>query len=144
MKAFILVSLLVSSYSFGAVINSAKLDDSQENILVEVSYGGGCKEHNFELQITACAETFPVQCTADLVETVVDGPDFCEAFITKIVELNLRDNNLDDIYFSGGSLTIKGDKKANGRASRATIVLPRINGLTGAIMKKKLGEPDPF
>lgn len=142
-KLLILAAMLFMHSSFAAVVNSAKIDDSGSNIVVEVTYGGGCKEHKFELQVKECAMTFPVKCQADLVETVVDGTDYCEAMITEKIELNLRDYNLDDVYYSGASLTINGDLKNTGAVSQATVILPRVNGINSAVLKFRVGEPDP-
>ncbi len=45
---FITLALVLSSFSsFAATLHSAKLDAAKKNILVDVSYGGGCKKHTF-------------------------------------------------------------------------------------------------
>lgn len=58
----------------------------------------------------------PVQCQAELVHTT---NDFCEALLYRTAVINLEITGIKGEYYSGGSLTIKGD---NG--SKATITLP--------------------
>lgn len=124
MKFIALFLALSSVSSFAATVHSAKLDAAKKNILVDVSYGGGCKKHNFTLKVGMCLESYPVQCSAELVETTVGGPDLCEAIVGQTVTLNLAKYRLDEGYYAGGSLTITGDKDMNGKPSSATIRLP--------------------
>lgn len=65
-------------------------------------------------------ETFPVRCLAELRETVIDGPDYCEAFVHKTASFSLNAYKLDDEYFRGATITIRGD-----RDSSASVTLPR-------------------
>ncbi len=118
------LTILLSTGAQAAEVLSANLDAAGKNILVDVSYGGGCKEHTFKLKLGGCLESFPVQCSAQLVETVVGGPDFCEAIVGKTVKFSLKKCGLTDSYFKGGSLTILGDKNFQGEASSATVTLP--------------------
>lgn len=115
---------LISLASYAAEVVEAKLDESQENIEVTVRYGGGCKEHDFSLELTGCLEISPVQCEAKLVEKVIGGPDFCEAYITKVVVFNLSKMGLGDEYYRSATLTITGDGDRNGLESSASVVLP--------------------
>ena len=122
---FIALVLALSSFSaFAATVNSAKLDANKENIVVNVTYGGGCETHTFTLNVGGCFETYPVRCSAELVETITNGMDICEALINKDVVINLAKYCLDDSYFSRGSLTITGDKTMTGKPSSATVRLP--------------------
>lgn len=121
----ITLALLVSSFSaVAAEVKSAKLDASKKNILVDVSYGGGCKKHTFSLQLGSCMESYPVQCSAKLVESIEGGFDGCEALKYETVVFNLKQYGLTDSYFSKGSLTISGDKNFSGKVSSATVRLP--------------------
>ncbi len=124
MKFITLMLALSSLSSFAATVHKAKLDAKKENILVDVSYGGGCKKHTFTLNVGACMETYPVRCTAALVEKTVGGLDMCEAIISETVKINLAKYRLDESYYAGGSLTITGDMNMNGKPSSATVVLP--------------------
>ncbi len=124
MKFFALMLALSSAQTFAATVHSAKLDASKKNILVDVSYGGGCKKHTFSLKVGACQETYPVGCTADLVEKVEGGFDACEAIVGQTVKINLAKYRLDEAYYANGSLTIKGDKDMSGKPSSATVILP--------------------
>lgn len=139
----ILLSLLLSVPAFAAHVNSAKLDRSRDKILVSVTYGGGCKVHDFTLKLSGCRESFPVQCDAQLIETTL-RPDLCEAMITETIEFDLRDYDLDDPYYSGASLTIYGDQNFNGKISSATITLPFLNGMGKGILKRFPGNPSPL
>lgn len=122
---FIALALAMSSLSsFAATVHSAKLDATKENILVDVSYGGGCKKHTFSLNMKGCAESFPVKCQAQLVRKTVGGFDMCEAIIGETVKINLAKYRLDESYYSRGSLTITGDMNSNGKPSSATVILP--------------------
>ncbi len=124
MKFIALMLVLASSSSFAATVHSAKLDASKKNILVDVSYGGGCKKHTFTLKVGGCMETYPVRCSAVLVEKIEGGLDMCEAIVGQTVTLNLSKFRLDEAYYANGSLTITGDLDMNGKPSSATVVLP--------------------
>ncbi len=123
MKKLLLLALALSSSIFAAEVLEAKLDASQENIEVTVKYGGGCKEHDFTLKFNECNETMPVQCVAEIVETVVDGPDHCRALITTVATFNLAKTGLIGDYHKNASIKILGDATAEERSS-ATVTLP--------------------
>jgi hypothetical protein len=111
MSRLIKSSLLVALVGFAAsasaleILGAKVLGSGQQAVLeMDVTYGGGCKEHSFELQLQGCFETFPVKCEANLVDLTVD--DFCEALISKTVTFTLRELGLLDSYFERGSLKI--------------------------------------
>lgn len=121
---FVTIALaLFTSPSFGAGIKSAALDASQKNIVLDVVYGGGCGEHKFTLQMGMCLERYPVACFAQLVHTT---NDHCEALIHTKVVIPLVEYGLTEAYYSGGTLTIRGDLdwKTN-KPSEATVQLPK-------------------
>jgi hypothetical protein len=122
-KAFVLVTtLLLSANSFAAVVKSAQLDASKKNIVLEVTYSGGCGPHEFSLALQGCAETFPVQCQAQLIEKT---EDFCEALVATSVVISLAEASLTDSYYQNGSLSITGDKDwETGNPSRVNVRLP--------------------
>lgn len=91
----------------GAEIRSGALDESRGTITLDVVYAGGCKKHDFQLDLQLCRETFPVQCEAKLVDNTKD--DFCEALVSEEVTFSLAGEGLADPYYSGGSLRISGD-----------------------------------
>ena len=124
MKVFALLAIGFVFNATAAEIKSAKLDSSKNNILVDVVYGGGCKKHVFTLEVGACLESLPVQCTAKLVEKTVGGPDFCEALISETVVISRKKAGLDDSYYAGAKLTITGDRGFTGEPSQATVRLP--------------------
>ena len=123
MKLFALALLTLSFSSMAAGVLSAKLDASKKNILVDVSYGGGCKKHTFSLELEGCMETSPVKCSAKLIESIEGGFDECEALLHETVVFNLKQYGLVGSYFSKGSLTITGDSY-RGKVSSASVRLP--------------------
>ncbi len=108
--------------AFAAQVKSAKLDAQKKNILIDVTYGGGCGEHEFSLKMEGCAESMPVQCHADLIEKTDDG---CLALISATVTISLKEYGLTESYYRNGSLTIYGDKDwQTNKLSSATVRLP--------------------
>ncbi len=108
---------IVSSQA--AEVRGARIDG--DKLLVDVSYGGGCGEHLFDLEIGGCDEKMPVQCQAELVH-VTD--DVCEKSISRTVEFSLTEKGLDDSYFRNGRLTISGDRSwQTGERSQATVII---------------------
>lgn len=113
---------LVNANAFAAYVKSAKLDAQKKNILVDVSYGGGCGDHEFSLQVGECLETFPAQCSAKLIEKTNDN---CEALISATVTISLEQYGLTDSYYQRASLTIMGDKnEQTNNPTSATVRLP--------------------
>jgi len=107
MKKLVLITLLFAgSVSFAAQINSGSFNARTQKVELNVTYGGGCSEHSFKLElINGCRESFPVQCDLNLVHTA-DKPDFCEALISKNLELDLPNGMLNDSYFERAFLSI--------------------------------------
>jgi hypothetical protein len=122
MKSFLALALAATSFSSMAVeIYSAKLDASQENLIVYVKYIGGCKKHDFSLRVGRCLESMPVRCEAEVVETV-KGFDGCESVRLDEIVFNLQANDLTDSYYSGATLNLY-SKGSQGK--RVTVQLPR-------------------
>lgn len=117
----ILILGTITTQSFGATVKLAKLDSSKKNILIDVVYSGGCGKHDFTLKLEGCAESFPVQCSAQLIEKT---DDFCEALISSTVVISLEEYKLNDSYYERASLKITGDKDETGKSSSATVRLP--------------------
>ncbi|MGE0631032.1 MAG: hypothetical protein AB7O96_01400 [Pseudobdellovibrionaceae bacterium] len=117
---FTLAVLISGPPAFGAEALSARMDPTKKNILIDVSYRGGCVRHRFTLFMWGCAETPLLQCSVQLIE-ITDKPDFCEAFIhtTAVIPLDLV--GLSSSYYSKASLVIYGDNN-----SQATVILPKI------------------
>lgn len=108
-------ALFVSLSAQAAEVVDAKLDSTQENIIVTVRHGGGCGKHSYDLKLLGCAESMPVQCQAKLIHK---SEDYCEAILIREATFNLKKYGLQDKYYANGSLTI------NGFESKATVVLP--------------------
>lgn len=118
----IAVLSLLTSQSFGAIVKAAKLDATGKNIMIDVAYAGGCGKHEFFLKMGGCFETYPVRCSAELIEKT---DDTCEALIGNTVKISLAKYKLNDSYFKSGSLTITGDKDwQTNKASQVTVKLP--------------------
>lgn len=115
---FTITTLLMATAAFAGEIQAARIDASQKNIEVDVRYGGGCHEHQFELQMEECFESMPVKCSAKLVDVTVK-PDLCTAIMSKTVVLNLASLGMDTSYYASGSLTISGVGN-----STATVKMP--------------------
>lgn len=119
--SIVLLSLFASQ-SFAAEIIGASVDKMKGNLLLDVSYGGGCGTHDFSLKLEGCYESYPVQCEAQLVHV---SNDSCEAIIRKIVVIPLSANGLLNSYYKRGRLTIKGDVNwRTDKPSFATVTLP--------------------
>lgn len=116
------VLTLMASQSFGATVHSAKLDESKKNILIDVGYSGGCGTHEFSLDVGACMESYPVQCSAKLIHK---SKDICEALISETVVISLEKAGLTDSYYERASLTIIGDEDwQTSKPTQATVQLP--------------------
>jgi hypothetical protein len=68
------------------VFNSVKL--RLNFLIVNVSYGGGCEEHEFALISTSFMESYPVQ--VNVVLSHEDNDDPCDAWITEEMIFNLH------------------------------------------------------
>lgn len=124
MKFITLMFALSSLPTFAASIHSAKLDATQENLLIDVSYGGGCRKHEFSVRVYMCGESFPLSCNAKLVEKIEGGADHCEAIISETVKINLKANDLADDFYRDAVITIEGDRNYRGETTSATVRLP--------------------
>ena len=109
MKKLIFLSLFFfGMQSYAGVINSGSYNAETQKVELSVSYGGGCSKHSFALELASgCLESFPVQCSLNLIHTT-DKPDMCEAIITQKVELSLPSFMLTDSYFERAFVTIIG------------------------------------
>ena len=116
---FSLTALFLAGNAFAAQVNTASLDPVKNAIEIEVTYGGGCKEHKFDLKVGACIETSPVQCVATLVD--LTDNDVCRALVTKKITIYLKDVGLTESYYSQAAIVIKGDHD-----SRASVRLPNM------------------
>ncbi|MEZ0391810.1 MAG: hypothetical protein ACAH59_06315 [Pseudobdellovibrionaceae bacterium] len=104
-------------------IRGARLDATGKNVLIDVSYGGGCENHEFSLKLKGCFESYPVQCQADLVHLT---EDHCEAYISETISINLAQSGIQGGYYFNGSLTIQSPEGAPGK-NKATVDLPAMN-----------------
>lgn len=121
MKFFFLASfILASAAANAAIVNSARLSASGKSVIVNLTYGGGCREHTFKLKLNdVCLESYPAQCSADVVETIVGGFDMCEAIITKEVSFNIKKTGLSRMTY----WTFLGDVGSTGQRSSATLLI---------------------
>lgn len=67
------------------VFNRIKLVGS--NFFINVSYGGGCEEHEFVLIATSFMESYPVQ--VNVLLSHEDNDDPCDAWITEEMAFNI-------------------------------------------------------
>ncbi len=125
MKAISIVLSIVFAAlaSNAATIKAGRLDSTGKNLLLDVSYSGGCGKHNFSLSLNGCAESLPVQCSAKLIH---ETNDFCEALISKTITLNLAENGIKGSYFSNGSLTVESELAGLLGDDSVTVFLPEM------------------
>lgn len=109
--------LTIASSTYGANITDARVSLDNKTLEIDVNYGGGCKEHEFELDINECLESSPVQCTAELLHNT--NGDLCEAIIGKTLIFSFEELGLNNSYYSNGTLTITGNQK-----SSVTVTMP--------------------
>lgn len=114
----VLSALMMPSLAIAAEVRSGYVDEARGLLTLEVVYSGGCKKHDFALELQLCRETFPVQCEAKLVDNTND--DFCEALVSEQVTFSLKAEGLSDPYYSRGSLRISGDRNTS-----VDVVLPQ-------------------
>lgn len=120
--ALALTSLLSLS-SFGlAELKSARLDDTQKNILIDVTYGG-CGTEDYYLKVDSCLETFPVQC---IVKFIDNSGDTCKGIFDKTISISLAQAQLDKPYYSNAALTIVGE------TGKVFLVLPSFSNETSS------------
>lgn len=123
MKSLFALALisLASAPAFANEVQSARYNANTNAIEIDVTYGGGCEEHKFKLQMGACLESFPVSCSAQLID-VSDNYDPCEAMVGETVSITLKEAGLDDDYFNGAWISIEGSNN-----SSASVKLPLRN-----------------
>ena len=91
-------------------IGQAVIEDDE--LSVEMSFGGGCKDHHFTLVIASeFAESDPVQLSAEIAHDA--NNDMCEAYLTqtRVFSLELVRKRYQDVYGPGEAkvaLVIKG------------------------------------
>ena len=108
MKNLILIAtLFLSGVSYAATVNSAKMIGF-DTIEIDVTYGGGCEEHTFELQPTGqCTKSIPAQCSLKLVG--LTNNDNCRALVRKKVTFSINKLGLDKGIYTNSVLRIIGD-----------------------------------
>jgi len=88
-------------------INSVVIDDNTLKLLINVSYGGGCKKHVFDLiWPDAIIAIYPPQ--FGLILNHNANEDMCEAYLTQTLEIDLKNNplNLDDQSIKDMTVTV--------------------------------------
>ena len=106
MKKILIISLLVMMFS-GCIetFQDIIIDDSlyqnaprdplainniqlQKNLIrFNISYGGGCEEHEFKLIATSFMESYPVQ--VNILLSHKDNDDPCDMWVTETLILNI-------------------------------------------------------
>ena len=122
----LLLSFLIFSMfsAEAAEIIAVRLDTTQENILIDMNYWGGCRPRKFSLKMNeTCKMSKPVQCQAHLEQETI-GLDTCEGGIMHgTAVINLEAAGLKTAYYEGAELTIYGERGFAGD-NRAIISLP--------------------
>lgn len=99
------------------LIQGGRYNSKTESIDINIQYGGGCAEHEFQLQIGACRETYPVQCDAKLIDLTTN--DYCKALIYRKISIDIHKAGLHTSYYTGASIQIHG-----AGTSKVLITLP--------------------
>lgn len=103
-------ALLLPSLSEAATLRSAHYSAATRSVVVDLRYGGGCREHRFVLRGGLCQQSFPLRCLYAVVDQTHD--DFCRALVFKRVSFRLRDYGLDKPAFRGAVLVLRGDGRS--------------------------------
>ena len=95
----------MTGHAFAADIIDGHYDQETDEVVLTVSYDGGCEAHQFNLDFDRfCLETYPAQQNAKLIHK--DNNDSCKAIIVeeKRIKLGKKAPVCRTAY-----LTIKGD-----------------------------------
>lgn len=84
MKTLIATFITVVGLNVNAAeIQSGHYEKESDNIVLNVVYQGGCKEHVFKIKLNQCNRAMPATCKATLVDNTED--DVCRGFVQKTV-----------------------------------------------------------
>jgi len=75
------------------VINSVSIDDDALKMFIEVSYSGGCEKHQFNLVWPETTTKIDSLNFTLILNHNANG-DSCEAWLTKTLDINLKDDAL--------------------------------------------------
>ena len=59
-----------------------------DTLRVYITYGGGCREHEFSLQLEDCDTTLPARASAQVLDTGLD--DHCGGRYRRILQYDMR------------------------------------------------------
>lgn len=123
-SALVATLLLQTPFANAAEIVSGEFDLSGRYLTLDVVTGGGCGAHYFTLNMGGgCLETFPVQCSFNLIEKTNDA---CEALISGKAVIDLADVGIyANAYYSQASITIVGDPGSAGKPSTFSFQMPK-------------------
>lgn len=77
---------------------------SGDTLLVDVQYGGGCREHDWKMYFSgAIMKSLPPQTALHLKHEVKDGPDLCRSILRETLKFDLR--SLQSV--ASGKLVVK-------------------------------------
>ncbi|CAF4743106.1 unnamed protein product [Rotaria sp. Silwood1] len=93
-------------------IQSGSYNAKTKKIEINVRYSGGCAKHKFRLKVDTCRESYPVQCDATLIDLTTG--DFCKALIHRKISISLHEAGLDNNYYKGASIRIRGAEQKLG------------------------------
>jgi len=113
------MGLVCVSAANAVEVISARHDVDTNSIVAELRFGGGLSDdHKFRLKLDgACAESFPVQCSAEIIHSTTDRG---EALRRRTVSLSLADAKIQGDYFQDAKITVRG---------KSTFVVVRLNGI---------------
>jgi hypothetical protein len=83
----LLTLIFLTQSALAAQVLHAQYDRDSHSAVIDVVYGGGCGDHQFDLKIVPlCLESYPSQANAQLIH---HSNDPCEALIQKRIHLDL-------------------------------------------------------
>lgn len=90
MKQALIVTIAAIVTSFGTLAHAAQVEDARLNvdtqtIQIDVTYSGGCSEHNFEVKMRNCTRANPMTCIAEVVDHTSD--DQCRQIVQETIEV---------------------------------------------------------
>ncbi len=85
-------------------INDIQLQKS--TLKFNVSYGGGCEEHEFQLISTSFMESYPVQ--VNILLSHDDNDDPCDMWVTETLIFNIipLKNSYQELYEESGTIVL--------------------------------------
>ena len=77
--------ILFSNLASAAVVEDARINVDNQTIEIDVTYSGGCEQHQFEVKVRNCTRADQMTCIAELVDTT--STDQCRQIVQETIEV---------------------------------------------------------